>query len=147
MSQPVACPSRKDARATPSTKARAGGSLVIVVISQSTPLVVGVDGSERSRDALALAAGLADPGQQLLLTRVHDYGRLSILLGLQSANDALRAALDEQLSEAIAPLGDGCDAASLVVDGDAAIELTEASAELDLLGWVRDRAPTTPITT
>jgi hypothetical protein len=52
------------------------------VISQSTPLVVGVDGPERSRDALALAARLADPGQQLLLTLVHGYGRLSNLLSI-----------------------------------------------------------------
>ena len=31
-----------------------------VVILLTTPLVVGVDGAERSRDALALAARLAD---------------------------------------------------------------------------------------
>ena len=42
-----------------------------VVTSPATPLVVGVDGSERSRDALALAAQLADPGQRMLLTHVH----------------------------------------------------------------------------
>jgi nucleotide-binding universal stress UspA family protein len=255
-----------------------------VVISRSTPLVVGVDGSERSRDALALATRLADPGQQVLLAHVHDYGRLSKLLpgdeyeqlaraiadstfammqetlgrtgkcelrlvssdspaaalqavadetgasgivlgssqrseigrvlaggvtesvlagaavpvavaprnyadddrglrtigcgfdgspqsrlalewaadlarrrrwhllalavhtpvafggvsttgaiGYQSANDALRAAVDDQLTDAIGALGDGSDVSSRVVDGDAAVELAEASAELDLL--------------
>jgi hypothetical protein len=56
------------------------GSMEPIVISQSAPIVVGVDGSERSRDALALATRLADPGQHLLLTHVHGYGRLSNLL-------------------------------------------------------------------
>jgi nucleotide-binding universal stress UspA family protein len=255
-----------------------------IVISQSAPIVVGVDGSERSRDALALATRLADPGQHVLLTHVHGYGRLSNLLsgggyeelvrgvaasmfaavedtlapatqrelrlvssnspaaglhaiadqtgasiivvgsshrsgmgrvlagsvtesvldgaevpvavaprdhasgdrgvrtigcgfdgspesrlalewaaglarrrcaqliafavhtpvafggvsttgaiGYQAANDALRGALDEQMTEALAGLGAGGDASSRVIDGDAALKLAEASAELDLL--------------
>jgi nucleotide-binding universal stress UspA family protein len=226
------------------------------VISQTSPLVVGVDGSERSRDALALATRLADPCQQILLTHVHDYGRVSNLLsgrgyeqlvpdvanstfaavqdtlepttqrklrlvsssspaaglqatadetgasmivvgsshrsrigrvlagsvtergfdgspesrlalewaaglahrrrahllavtvhtpvafggvsttgpiGYRAANVALRTGLHERLTEAIGALGDGRDASSRVVDGDAAVELAEASAELDLL--------------
>jgi hypothetical protein len=37
------------------------------------PLIVGVDGSERSRDALALAVQLAEPGQGILLAHVHPY--------------------------------------------------------------------------
>ena len=48
------------------------------MILNTAPLVVGVDGTDRSRDALALATRLADPGQRLVLTHVHDYGRLSI---------------------------------------------------------------------
>ena len=52
----------------------------VVVTSHTTPIVVGVDGTERSRDALALAGRLADPGQRVLLTHVHPYGRLSNLL-------------------------------------------------------------------
>jgi hypothetical protein len=44
------------------------------------PLIVGVDGSERSADALALAARLAEPGQRLVLAHVHPYGQLSDLL-------------------------------------------------------------------
>jgi nucleotide-binding universal stress UspA family protein len=48
------------------------------------PLIVGIDGSaERSRDALMLAARLADPGQRLLLIHVHPYGALSSLMGAQ----------------------------------------------------------------
>ena len=53
--------------------------------------------------------------------------------GHRSANDALRAALDEQLSEAVAALGDGSEVSGRVLEGDAASELAEASAELDLL--------------
>jgi len=48
-----------------------------VMIPLTTPLVVGIDGTEGSRDALTLAARLADPGQRVLLTYVHPYGRLS----------------------------------------------------------------------
>lgn len=280
----MGCPPRRDARATPSIRARADGRMGGVVNSQTNPLVVGVDGSERSRDALALAARLAHPGQPVLLTHVHSYGRVANLLsggeyeqlvrevadatfaamqqtlapgtqrelrlvsnpspaagvqavaeesgasmivvgsshrsglgrvlagsvtesvlagaavpvavaprdytaddrglrtigcgfdgssesrealawaadlarrrrarlhalavytpvafggvsttgaiGYQSANDALRAALDEQLGEAVAALDDGSGASGRVLDGDAAIELAEASAELDLL--------------
>jgi len=280
----VGCPPREHAQGTPSTPALEDASIGIAVISQTSPLVVGFDGSERSRDALALATRLADPGQQILLTHVHDYGRISNLLsgrsyeqlvrdvadstfaavqatlepttrrelrlvssnspaaglqatadqadasmivvgsshrsrigrvlagsvtesvlggaavpvavaprdyagsdrglrtigcgfdgspesrlalewaaalahhrrahllavtvhtpvafggvstrgpiGYQAANDALRTGLHEQVTEAIAALGDGSDASSRVVDGDAAVELAEASAELDLL--------------
>ena len=45
-----------------------------------TPLVVGIDGSERSLDALALTARLAAPGQHVLLIHVHRNGRFSNLL-------------------------------------------------------------------
>ena len=44
------------------------------------PLIVGVDGSERSRDALALAVQLAEPDQGVLLAHVHPYDPLSDLL-------------------------------------------------------------------
>ena len=44
------------------------------------PLIVGIDGSERSRDALALAARLAESGQSMLLVHVHRYGDLSTLV-------------------------------------------------------------------
>jgi nucleotide-binding universal stress UspA family protein len=48
--------------------------------TMSAPIVVGVDGSERSHDAVVLAARLAGPGQELLLVHVHPYGRLANLL-------------------------------------------------------------------
>jgi nucleotide-binding universal stress UspA family protein len=72
------------------------------------PIVVGVDGSERSRDALVLAAKLADPGQRLLLTHVHDYGRLSTLLAdgeyerlVRDVADATFAAVQETVSDRV----------------------------------------------
>jgi hypothetical protein len=107
LNRPVECPPREDARATPSTLARAGGSLGIVVISQSTPLVVGVDGSERPRDTLALAARLADPGQQLLLTHFHGYGRLSNLLsggGYEQLVREVAASSGAAVQETLAPI-------------------------------------------
>lgn len=75
------------------------------MISQPTPLVVGVDGTERSRDALALAARLADPDQPVLLTHVHPYGQLANLLSggeyeelVRDVADATYAAVQETLA-------------------------------------------------
>ena len=42
--------------------------------------IVGVDGSEHSRDALSLAAALSGPDGRLLAAYVHPYGELSSLL-------------------------------------------------------------------
>jgi nucleotide-binding universal stress UspA family protein len=55
------------------------------------PLVVGIDGSERSLDALALAARLADPGQHVLLIHVRRNGRSSSLTALQEFLDPTTA--------------------------------------------------------
>ena len=55
------------------------------------PLVVGIDGSERSLDALALAARLADPGQHVLLIHVRRSGRSSNLTALQEFLDPVTA--------------------------------------------------------
>lgn len=44
------------------------------------PLIVGIDGSERSRDVLALAARLAESGQSMLLAHVHRFGQLETLV-------------------------------------------------------------------
>lgn len=99
----------------------------------------GFDGSPESRDALAWAAGLASRRRaHLLALAVHNpvaFGGVSTTgaIGYRSANDALRAALDEQLGEAVAALDVDNDASGRVLDGDASIELAEASAELDLL--------------
>jgi nucleotide-binding universal stress UspA family protein len=77
-------------------------------MTSAGPIVVGVDGSERSRDVLVLAAKLADPGQRLLLTHVHDYGRLSTLLAdgeyqrlVCDVADATFAAVQETLADPV----------------------------------------------
>jgi nucleotide-binding universal stress UspA family protein len=58
---------------------------------ETTPIIVGIDGSERSLDALALAARLADPGQQVLLIHVRRDGRSSNLAALQEFLDPATA--------------------------------------------------------
>jgi nucleotide-binding universal stress UspA family protein len=55
------------------------------------PLVVGIDGSERSLDALALAARLADPDQHVLLIHVRRNGRPSNVTALQEFLDPATA--------------------------------------------------------
>jgi nucleotide-binding universal stress UspA family protein len=99
----------------------------------------GFDGSPQSRLALEWAADLARRRRgHLLALAVHTpvaFGGVSTTgaIGYRSANDALHAAVDDQLTDAIGALGDGSEVSSRVVDGDAAVELAEASAELDLL--------------
>jgi nucleotide-binding universal stress UspA family protein len=65
-----------------------------------TPLIVGVDGSERSRDALALAVQLAEPGQGVLLAHVHPYGALSDLLSGDDYARLVREVAESTLSAA-----------------------------------------------
>ena len=99
----------------------------------------GFDGSPESREALAWAANLARRRRaQLVVLAVHSpvaFGGVPTggLISHQSANDALRRGVDEQLAEAVAALGDGSGAGGRLLEGDAGRELTEVSAELDLL--------------
>jgi nucleotide-binding universal stress UspA family protein len=65
-----------------------------------TPLIVGVDGSERSRDALALAVQLAEPGEGVLLAHVHPYGALSDLLSGDDYARLVREVAESTLSAA-----------------------------------------------
>jgi nucleotide-binding universal stress UspA family protein len=62
------------------------------------PLIVGVDGSERSRDALALAVQLAEPGQRVVLAHVHPYGQLSDLLSGEDYERLVREVAESTLS-------------------------------------------------
>lgn len=77
-------------------------------MTSAGPIVVGIDGTPRSRDALVLAGKLADPGQRLLLTHVHDYSRLSTLLAngeyerlVRDVADATFAAVQETLADGV----------------------------------------------
>ena len=60
----------------------------------SSTVIVGVDGSERSRDALSLGAALSGPDGQLLITHVHPYGQLSSLLGAGEYEQLVREAAE-----------------------------------------------------
>jgi nucleotide-binding universal stress UspA family protein len=64
------------------------------------PLIVGVDGSERAADALALSARLAEPGQRLVLAHVHPYGQLSDLLSAEDYARLVREVAERTLSAA-----------------------------------------------
>ena len=71
---------------------------------EAAPLIVGVDGSERSHDALALAVQLAEPGQRLVLAHVHPYGELSDLLSGEDYERLVREVAESTLSAAQATL-------------------------------------------
>jgi nucleotide-binding universal stress UspA family protein len=58
---------------------------------ETTPLVVGIDGAERSLDALVLAAQLANPDQHVLLSHVRRSGRPSNVTALQEFLDPATA--------------------------------------------------------
>jgi nucleotide-binding universal stress UspA family protein len=68
------------------------------------PLIVGVDGSERARDALALAVQLAEPDQGVVLAHVHPYGELSDLLSGEDYERLMREVAESTLSAAQATL-------------------------------------------
>lgn len=98
----------------------------------------GFDGSPESHEALAWAHALAR-GRRARLCALAVHSRIAFggipttgALGLESANDALRAALDQQMHEALASLDDP-DAGGRVLEGDPAAELAAASADVDLL--------------
>jgi nucleotide-binding universal stress UspA family protein len=61
-------------------------------------LIVGVDGSARSHDALALAVQLAEPGQRVVLAHVHPYGQLADLLSCEDYERLVREVAESTLS-------------------------------------------------
>jgi nucleotide-binding universal stress UspA family protein len=96
------------------------------------PLIVGVDGSERSADALALAAQLAEPGQRLVLAHVHPYGPLSDLLSGDDYARLVREVAESTLSAAQETLNPGTERAMrLVANRSPAAGLHDLAAELD----------------
>jgi nucleotide-binding universal stress UspA family protein len=79
------------------------------------PLIVGVDGSERSRDALALAVQLAEPGQRIVLAHVHPYGQLSDLLSGGDYERLVREVAESTLSATQEALHPGTERAMRLV--------------------------------
>jgi nucleotide-binding universal stress UspA family protein len=64
------------------------------------PVIVGVDGSDRSRDALALAQALTEPGRRLLIVYVHPFGELASLLKDGRYEDLVREAAESVARQA-----------------------------------------------
>ena len=106
---------------------------------------IGFDGSPESRDALALAAGIAAAaGSRLVLHAVVEppglaspdaaWMAISALGGEEWSADTERAAkLESALSTALEQLPDGVEGTGELVSGDPAQVLVERSAEADLL--------------
>jgi nucleotide-binding universal stress UspA family protein len=94
------------------------------------PLIVGVDGSERSRDALALAVQLAEPGQRVMLVHVHPYGELSDLLSGEDYERLIREVAESTLSAAQGTLHPATERVmQLVPNRSAAAGLHDVAAE------------------
>jgi nucleotide-binding universal stress UspA family protein len=94
------------------------------------PLIVGVDGSERSADALAFAARLAEPGQRLVLAHVHPYGQLSDLLSGDDYARLVREVAESTLWAAQEMLHPGTERAmQLVSNRSPAAGLHDLAAE------------------
>ena len=100
--------------------------------AEVAPLIVGVDGSERSRDALALAVQLAEPGQGVLLAHVHPYGPLSDLLSGDDYARLVREVAESTLSAANETLPPATDRVmQLVSNQSPAAGLHDLAAEKD----------------
>jgi nucleotide-binding universal stress UspA family protein len=103
---------------------------VIPTTGGLAPLIVGVDGSERSGDALALAAQLAEPRQRLVLAHVHPYGQLSDLLSGDDYARLVRAVAESTLSAAQETLHAATERAmQLVANRSPAAGLHDLAAE------------------
>jgi nucleotide-binding universal stress UspA family protein len=90
------------------------------MIPETTPLVVGIDGSERSLDALVLAAQLADSDQHVQLSHVRRSGRSSNATALQEFLDpatarAMRMVSDSSPARGLQTIAEETGAALIVV--------------------------------
>jgi nucleotide-binding universal stress UspA family protein len=92
-STPPARPRRHSKQATPFASPRAA--------TEVPPVVVGVDGSERSRDALALATRLVEPGQRLLVAHVRAFGATDARDLIRDVADATFDALRDLVDPAV----------------------------------------------
>jgi nucleotide-binding universal stress UspA family protein len=72
-------------------------------------VIVGVDGSDASRDALALGQMLAGPQGRLLVVHVHPFGGLSSLMGPGEYEDVVRTTADSIFTHAREILDDATD--------------------------------------
>jgi hypothetical protein len=102
--------------------------------AQTRTILVGLDGTERSRDALALGHVLGEAvGARLLMTYVHPYGEVSNLLGHESC---VREIVDSIFadSHAILPGGTARDM-RIVVQRSPAVGLHRLAHEENAERW------------
>jgi nucleotide-binding universal stress UspA family protein len=72
----------------------------------TAPIIVGVDGSDRSRDAVTLATRLAESEQELLVVHVHPYEQLGDLLSGAEREQLVRDVVDRTALTAMDALED-----------------------------------------
>lgn len=102
-------------------------------------LGVGVDGSEESDAAMAVAGALAKRlGAELLAIAVAEppnFGHLTLPALYESAayREAIAEAMERVLERALAEAPEGVRASSRLAHGDAGLGLAEAAADVDLL--------------
>jgi nucleotide-binding universal stress UspA family protein len=83
------------------------------------PIIAGVDGTERSADALALADLLAERlGARLLLVHTHPYGALSRTIDHQQYEQMVRSIFDSTFFQAQTLIGEDRDREMRVIASD-----------------------------
>jgi nucleotide-binding universal stress UspA family protein len=102
-------------------------------------VIVGVDASERSRDALALGQALSEPDGRLLIVYAHPFGELSSLLAEGDEERLVREGAESVARQAHEVLDDGTEREMRIVAGRSAAAVLqqlaiEAEAGLIVVG-------------
>jgi nucleotide-binding universal stress UspA family protein len=102
-------------------------------------VIVGVDGSDTSRDALALGQMLAGPSGRLLVAHVHPFGPLSSLIGPGEYESVVRKTADSIFAHAREILDDATERELRLVSGRSPAEglgtlAADAEAALVVVG-------------
>jgi nucleotide-binding universal stress UspA family protein len=93
----------------PDAIATVGGPAESSPMAALRTIIVGVDGSEASRDALALGQMLAGPDGRLLVAHVHPFGPLSSLMGPGEYESVVRETADSIFAHAREILADATE--------------------------------------
>ncbi|MBS1892402.1 MAG: universal stress protein [Actinobacteria bacterium] len=105
--------------ADPRSTAAGSGSGIAGQPSSRGTVIVGVEGSERSADALALGDLLAARLEAgLLIVHTHSYGALSSLLDAGHYESLVREVYEETFRQVQAQIGEGREREMLVISAD-----------------------------
>jgi nucleotide-binding universal stress UspA family protein len=77
--------------------------------TEASRVIVGVDGSDRSRDALSLGEALNEPGGRLIVVYAHPFGELSSLLAQGDEQRLVREAAESVARQAYDVLDDATE--------------------------------------